>query len=120
MSQQIKKYLGIVLLLIYSSPVVYQSWHVFMHHHNALVCTCEVHGETQTETGIFIDESNEKDAVCPVCAYEFTVFVAPANSEFSVPFRVSHYLTALFVSAVPELFSGFCKQLRAPPSIFTI
>lgn len=119
MSQQIKKYLGIVLLLIFSFPVVYQSWHVLTHHHNALVCTCEVHGETQIESGTFIHESRHNDAICPVCAYEFTVFVAPEKSESSVLFRVFHYLTVLFVSAVPELFSGFCKQLRAPPFILS-
>jgi hypothetical protein len=118
-----RKHIALLLLGIFFFPIVFQPLHVLWHkaieddHHHMehAVCYSITPNQHAHEKG---EALAEKESVCPICAYEFSVN--------EIPNSVLFHSSALFVSdaitdAVISLYLQqvvYINSSRAPPVFF--
>lgn len=114
MKRELKKYIGIFFVLLYSFPFVYQAGHIIVHqsHKISEYSSCT---HRNSETSFYVDSKNNVEEDCPICDYQFTLFdeVAPVISEKYFP----KYCKLKFSFTYPEV-STYCRNQnssRAPP-----
>jgi len=94
----IKNYIAIVFLGIFVFPMVYQPYHIVVHHSEEILChhTC-CHTETEQSSDVQFKIFSENDEPCPICNYHFPIKNLP---------KVFHFTSSLAV------FEGFINPLQ--------
>lgn len=118
------KHTAFFLLLVFSLPVIYQSWHNLSHHLHELsenqhhVCSIDNRNESSCkgeEQNIYTSPSDE--VLCIVKDYEFSIKDLPG--EFTTSGAEFNYNTFSNAYLHPgyKNFNKSAKSSRAPPSM---
>lgn len=115
---KIKKHISLFFLLVYLSPIVFQSIHVIQHQFDVLFVNSHCHNHACCHNN-FDDNSEElfEDSSCIICEYQFPV--KDFNFNNYILFQTDYIISIFNDVANGELhsFSPNQKSPRAPPII---
>jgi hypothetical protein len=117
MFRRLLKHISIVLLLVFSYPVVYQALHIPGHQHDCSGCESD---ESFEDITIAQFSTNSPQKGCPVCIYEISISELPHQNYLPVqPFRLITEITAkVFEISIAENYHN--KTPRGPPVLALI
>lgn len=114
MRLEFKKYIGVLFILLYSFPVVYQAVHIIKHQtHGAHEHShCSNH---HPKTTFYVEANDIDEEDCPICDYQFTLF-DEGDRIVSEKYFPTYY-TLEFPFAYPKVSTRYKNQnsSRAPP-----
>jgi hypothetical protein len=106
------KFIALILLLVFSFPLVYRPYHLLHDHDDHIHSTCCVLFDTNSEHAFSLPEES-----CSVCDYEFTIFDLTDNSKPAALFQT---LLIQDTGLNPQVFAVSYHRtyfLRGPPVI---
>lgn len=118
---RIKKYIAILLLGIFISPITFQSFHIVWHHSHGShgdheLCHIKVSAKPLCSV---IKTVSQKDKHCLICEYQFPINDLPKVSIFrSITPVIKSSLNEFGIQLYfQQVFSN--KSPRAPPTLYS-
>lgn len=116
--KRLNKYITLILLLVFTFPLTYQSYHIMHHHakddlemHDDFCCS-----DLEADCGDSFAISHTEDD-CAVCDYEFTTFDFPQAQSYFTSISAIPVSQSKFIPNRIFGFSGNDIVLRGPPCI---
>ncbi len=114
-----KKYCALILLLVFTIPVIFQPGHLLLHAKKgdsgssfSVPQNCSHFKKDADE--VFTLAKTKK--TCPICEFEFTEYNTAENQTHTFVSTITKSPYRLFFQASVSELDWNCSSLRAPPS----
>jgi hypothetical protein len=117
----IRKHIAVFLLGIFCFPIIFQSVHIVWHHSHGYKQEYKIcdKGTSEKTSYSFAKNISQKENICPICEYQFSINDLPKNSVFRtiIP-EIACLLNEIAVQQqYNQIFSD--KTPRAPPVVIS-
>jgi hypothetical protein len=118
-----RKYIALSLSLVFTLPVIYQSWHNVLHHLNETTSNIHHSCSVDKESDSCRQKPEKKispevnDNRCVIKEYEFSIKDLPAQNPVFTKIYLSETEKKTFLNPGHKNFSKSSKASRAPPAI---
>lgn len=117
----LRKHIVFLLFGIFFFPIVFQSVHIIWHHSHGYKCEHNHYSQTITSKDLHQNSKNvsEKEKVCLICEYHFSINDLPNISFFNavIPVCECTYNKVVAHQQYKQVFSD--KTPRAPPILIS-
>lgn len=118
---KLRKHIALLLFGIFLFPILFQSIHVVWHHSRTYICGHNLCSQTITNKDFLTNGENisEKEKICPICEYQFSINDLPKISFYSPAILAiaCNYIKTTNRQRYKQVVTD--KTSRAPPVIIS-